>query len=117
MDPETITLGKYSLPVVLTILLGLIFKNISIKDSLKPFIATGCGVVLGVVAMFYNQPIDITFPMVVDYILVGAVAGTSATGIYEMIKPQGSKKYAAIDQNGKKIPGAKVIVARPKIVS
>ena len=117
MDPETITLGKYSLPVVLTVLLGLIFKNISISDSLKPFIAAGCGIVLGIAALFYNQPESITFPVVVDFVLAGAIAGTSATGIYEMIKPQGAKKYSAVDSDGRKIPGARVVVARPKVIS
>ena len=116
MDPETITLGKYSLPVVLTVILGLIFKNTPISDSLKPYIAACCGVVLGVLAMFYNEPISITFPLLVDYVLAGAIAGTSATGIYEMIKPSGAKKYAAVDAEGKKIPGAKVMIARPKII-
>jgi len=116
MDPETITLGKYSLPVVLTVILGLFFKNISIKDSFKPFIAVGCGIILGVMALFYSEPDSMSFPLVVDFLLAGAIAGTSATGIYEMIKPQGPKKYAAVDANGKSIPGAKVLVARPKII-
>jgi len=116
MDPETITLGKYSLPVVLTVLLGLIFKNVSISDSLKPFIAAGFGIVLGVAALFYNEPEVITFPLVVDFVLAGVIAGTSATGIYEMIKPSGAKKYAAVDSDGKKIPGARVMIARPKIM-
>ena len=116
MDPEAITLGKYSLPVVLTILLGLVFKNTTVKDSFKPFIAAGCGIVLGIIAMFYNESITISFPLVVDYLLAGAIAGTSATGIYELIKPSGAKKYAVVDVNGKKIPGAKVVVARPKII-
>ena len=117
MDPETITLGKYSLPVILMILLALVFKNISIKDSLKPLIAVGCGIVLGIIAMFYNEPDVITFPMVVEFILAGVVAETSATGAYELIKPQGVKKYAAVDSNGKRIPGAKVMIARPKILT
>ena len=116
MDPETITLGQYSLPVVLTVLLGLFFKNISIKDSLKPFIAVGCGIVLGMIALFYGQPDLISFPLIVDYVLAGAIAGTSATGIYEMIKPQGAKKYGVVDAQGNKISGAKVIVARPKVI-
>ena len=116
MDPETITLGKYSLPVVLMILLALVFKNTSIKDSLKPFIAIGCGIILGIIALFYSEPDVITFPMVVEFILAGVVAGTSATGAYETIKPQGAKKYLAVDANGKSIPGAKVLVARPKII-
>jgi len=116
MDPETINLGKYSLPVILMLLLALIFKNTSIKDSIKPFIAIGCGIVLGIIALFYSEPDVITFPIVVEFILAGAVAGLSATGAYETIKPSGAKKYGVVDVNGKKIPGAKVVVARPKII-
>jgi len=115
MDPNTITLGKYSLPVILSLILNLVFKKTTIADDLKPYIAVGCGMILGVAALFYNN-IPVSFPLVMDYVLAGAVAGTSATGIYEMIKPQGPKKYGVVDKDGKRIPGAKVVVARPKLI-
>ena len=68
MDPETIMLGKYSLPVILSLILGLIFKKTAISDDLKPYISTACGVALGVAAIFYNQVSPVTFPVVVVHV-------------------------------------------------
>lgn len=110
MDPNQIMLGKYSLPFILSMVLGLLYKKTKITDDLKPYIAAACGVALGVAAMFYNESTaSINFAMVADYVLAGGLGGAAATGIYEMNKegPAG-RSYIAVDANGKKIPGAKV---------
>ena len=118
MDAETIMLGKYSLPFILSIILGLVFKKTKLSDDWKPYIATICGCALGVGAMFYNELGPITFNLVADYILAGGIAGAAATGIYEMNKagPVG-KQYVAIDENRKRIPGARVAkISRYKVL-
>ena len=87
MDPNQIMLGKYSLPFILSIILGLVYKKTSIADDWKPFIAAGFGVALGVAAMFYNEAFaSINFAMVADYVLAGGIGGAASTGIYEMTK-------------------------------
>ena len=116
---STIMLGKYSLPFVLSIILGLIFKNSAIPDQYKPYISAAVGIALGVAAMFYNVEYGmIAFPIVADYVLQGLIAGAAATGIYEMNKvgPTGTK-YQAIDENGKSIPNARVVkYSKAKVV-
>jgi len=111
MDANSIMLGKYSLPFILSIVLGLIFKRMTVPDDLKPYIAmlVGCG--LGVAALFYNELYSsINFPMVADYVLAGGMAGAAATGIYEMSKAApGGSYYVPVDANNKKIPGARVV--------
>ena len=110
MDPNQIMIGKYSLPFVLSMILALVYKRTKIADDLKPFIAAGLGLLLGVGAMFYNEAISsINFAMVADYVLAGGIGGAAATGIYEMNKegPAG-RSYIALDANGKRIPGARV---------
>ena len=110
MDANQIMLGKYSLPFILSIILGLIYKKTSIANDWKPFISAGCGVVLGIGAMFYNEVYtSINFPLVADYALGGAVAGWAAVGIYETTKESGAgRTYVALDANNKRIPGARV---------
>lgn len=110
MDHQTIMLGKYSLPFVLSIILGLLYKKTSISDDWKPFIAAGIGVALGVVAMFYNENFgSINFQMVADYVFAGGIGGAASTGIYEMTKESGAgRAYIAVDANNKRIPGARV---------
>jgi hypothetical protein len=109
MDPDTIMLGKYSLPVILSLILGLIYKRTKVADDMKPYISIGCGILLGVASMFYMEVSPITFPVVSDFVLAGAMAGFAATGIYETTKPSAKSRYLPVDQNGKKIPDARVM--------
>lgn len=116
MNPESIMLGKYSLPVLLSLILGLIYKRTTIPDDLKPYISVGAGIALGVAAIFYNEVSPITFAAVTDYVLAGGVAGAAATGIYEMSKPAVKNRYIPIDENGKRIEGARVAKTNAKIL-
>ena len=119
MDPNQIMLGKYSLPFILSMVLGLIFKKTSIADDWKPFIAAGAGVAFGVAAMFYQELFAaINFQTVADYSLAGLMAGFSAVGIYETTKESGAgRTYVALDANNKRIAGAKVAkVSKLKIM-
>ena len=112
MDANSIMLGKYSLPFILSIILGLIFKRADmIPNDLKPYIAMAVGCSLGVVAMFYREVYSsIAFPMICDYLLEGGMAGAAATGIYEMSKAvPSSTVYYAVDSGGHRIADAKVM--------
>lgn len=111
MDPNQIMLGKYSLPFILSMVLGLIYKRTNVPDDLKPYVAALCGGILGILAMLYNHEyIDINFTLIADYVMAGSIGvGFGATGIHEATKasPLGTR-YVAIDSNNKKIPGARV---------
>lgn len=98
MNPETISLGQYSLPFILSILLSLIFKRSKISDDFKPFIAVGCGILLGIAGMYYNIPGHHGFRVWADYMMAGGTAGAAATGIYEMSKsvPRGKDEQGKI---------------------
>jgi Phage holin family Hol44, in holin superfamily V len=118
MNPETISLGQYSLPFILSIILGLIFKRSNISNDLKPYIAVLCGIGLGIAGMFYNIPGAHSFQMWADYMMAGGIAGAAATGIYEMSKGAlGKSVYVPVDSENKKIPGARVVkIKSPKIL-
>jgi hypothetical protein len=86
---QEISFGQYALPVVLMIGLAFFYKLFDKSDGtsyipnrLKPLIAIGLGIVLGIVAMFYNgiQPI---FKNIVDFVLYGFMAGAGAVGLWE----------------------------------
>lgn len=78
-----ISIGYYSLPVILTVILGVIYKAVStIPDQWKPLISIGVGLLLGIGAMLYTE-LPVTPKLVIDYLLVGLMAGAAATGLYE----------------------------------
>ena len=118
MDPNTVSLGKYSLPFILSIVLGLVFKRTNIPNDLKPYIACAIGMGLGVAAMFYNEIGAHNFQMWADYLLAGGLAGAAATGIYEMSKGMpGASVYVPVDENNKRIPNAKVVkIKKPEVL-
>ena len=87
-----INLGQYTLPVILAVILGIIFKFApNIKDSYKSLIAVFVGMAFGVVLIFY-QGEAITFQYIVDRILDGLMVGAAAVGLYEVqrsvVKPR-----------------------------
>ena len=78
-----IGIGQYSLPVILTIVLGCIYKAVpTIPDRWKSLITIAVGILLGIGAMFYSE-LAITPRVVIDYLLVGLMVGAAAIGLYE----------------------------------
>jgi len=78
-----VTIGTYSVPVLLTVLLGIVYKVVpAIPDKWKSLVAIGAGILIGVMAMFYNEP-AITAKVIIDYILLGLMAGAASIGLYE----------------------------------
>jgi hypothetical protein len=90
---DEISLGAYSLPLILSVFLGIVYKYWStLADRYKSLIALGFGALLGILAMFYNAEAPYTIKMIVDYFLAGFMAGASAVGLYEagraIVKPR-----------------------------
>jgi len=78
-----IGIGQYSLPVILTVILGVIYKAFpSIPDRWKSLITIGVGLILGVGAMFYTEQ-PISPKLIINYLLVGLMVGAAAIGLYE----------------------------------
>ena len=83
---QEINFGQYAVPVVLTVILGLIYKvATTIPDRAKPIIAILAGVGLGVLGMFYNA-VDPVLKNIVDYVLYGFMTGCSAVGLWEITR-------------------------------
>ena len=83
---EAIELGKYGVPVILSIVLSLIYNTVpSIPNKAKPWIAIIAGIGLGITALLY-QGLELTFVNCVDFTLAGLMYGASATGLYELQK-------------------------------
>lgn len=82
---DEVTLGQYSLPLLLTVILGISFKLIGegLADRWKSIIALGLGLGLGLLAMVYNQEPPFAMKIVIDYALFGFMAGAAAVGLYE----------------------------------
>lgn len=76
-------IGQFSLPVILAVVLGVIYKAWpTISNRWKPLITIGVGLLLGIGAMFYTGE-PVTPKLVVNYLLVGLMAGAAAIGLYE----------------------------------
>jgi uncharacterized membrane protein YadS len=81
-----ISIGTYSLPVILTVVLGIVYKLFPvIGDSYKALVAVFIGALLGVVAMLYGAEL-VTAKIVIEYIIAGFMAGAAAVGLYEAQK-------------------------------
>jgi len=88
------SIGQYSVPFLLTIILTLVYKFVPIiPDKFKALIAGASGVGLAILAMFYSAPVEITFQLWVNTIIGGFLIGMSAVGLYEatrtVVKPRG----------------------------
>lgn len=79
---EEVTLGGYALPIVLSILMGVVFKVVPIVDKWKALITIAAGTGLGILALFYAGK-DPTIVNYVDYALFGFMSGAGAVGLYE----------------------------------
>jgi len=80
---DEVAFGKYALPVILYVVLGLIYKILpSIPNRAKILIAVILGVTISLIAIQYSGK-PWTTVNVVDHILYGLFAGTAAGGLYE----------------------------------
>ena len=82
---EDIIFGQFALPVILTVILGVVFKMIGthVGDRFKPLIAIGCGIALGCLAVAYRG-LPWNLVTIVDHVTYGFMVGASAVGLYEL---------------------------------
>ena len=86
-----VSIGTYSVPVLLTVLLGIVYRVIpTIPDKWKALVAICAGIAIGIMAMFYNEA-AITGKVVIDYILLGLMAGAASVGLYEGVYKTATK--------------------------
>jgi len=75
--------GQYAVPVILTVILGIIYKFIPFRDKYKALIAVIIGIGLGILAIPYKgMPWNVV--SVVDHVIYGLMVGSSAVGLYEL---------------------------------
>jgi len=77
--------GEYSIPVILTVILAIIYKcaGTSIADKWKALIAVIIGIGLGLLSISYTGKVwDVV--TVVNGAVYGLMVGASATGLYEL---------------------------------
>jgi len=75
--------GQYAVPVILTVILGIIYKFIPFGDKYKALIAVIIGIGLGVLAIPYKG-MPWTVVSLVDHVIYGLMVGASAVGLYEL---------------------------------
>jgi len=82
---EEIKFGQYALPVILTVVLGIVYKVVPfpIPDRFKALVAVALGIGLSLLWVPYSG-LPWTIVHVVDYVLHGLMVGASAVGLYEL---------------------------------
>lgn len=80
---EEVTFGQYAVPVVLTVILGMVYKFVKVPDRFKSLIAVAVGIGLGLLAIPYNS-LPWTVVHIVDHAIYGLMVGASAVGLYEL---------------------------------
>ncbi len=79
-----VSFGGYAMPVVLSIILGLVFKFTGvIPDKWKALVSVVCGVGLGNLGLAY-QGLPWSVVNIVDFSLYGLMTGAAAVGLYEL---------------------------------
>ena len=85
METE-IVFGNYSIPIILTVILAIVYKYLPAfkdHDKYKASIAVGAGIILGILAIAYKG-IPWTTVNIVDHTLYGLMTGAAAVGLYEL---------------------------------
>jgi len=80
---EEVTFGGYAIPVILTVILGTIYKFVTLGDQYKALFAVCIGIALGLLVIPYKG-VDWSVVNVVDNLLYGLMNGAAAVGIYEL---------------------------------
>jgi membrane associated rhomboid family serine protease len=79
-----ISIGIYSLPLILTALLGLIYKIFpNIPDNYKTLIPIVTGILFGIGYMLVYETTSPTMQMVIEYIIGGFMGGAASIGLYK----------------------------------
>ncbi|GAF69010.1 unnamed protein product [marine sediment metagenome] len=80
---EEITFGKYSLPLIIWILMSIVYRVWDkFPSRAKVPTAVALGVILGVLFVGYSG-MEYTIKNVVDHVLFGLMAGFTSAGLYE----------------------------------
>ena len=80
---DEIKLGAYAIPVILTVVLGLVYRLVSFRDKYKALLAVIVGIGLGLLSIPYKG-IPWNIVTVVDACIYGLMVGASAVGLYEL---------------------------------
>lgn len=82
---EELQIGSVGVSVVLSILLRMIYGTWNVSTKVKPWIATGIGILIAIVVMFSTLEV---YPLkvIVSFIVQGLMTGATATGFYEMTR-------------------------------
>ena len=97
-----LSIGAYSLPVLLTIALALIYMKVDVPSDWKPLVSIAVGVGLAILAAIYADIIW-TAKIVIEYVLAGVFAGAAASGIYDVVHKNPQKVPLKITLKKKKI--------------
>ena len=102
---ETVVFGQFGMSVVISVILGVIFKrwenpdgSSSLKAWKKTWIACAVGMIFGLIGMVY-MGIVFSAKNVILYLITGFMTGTTSIGMFEIMKntpglpvgPQGGK--------------------------
>jgi hypothetical protein len=80
---EEITFGKYSLPLIIWIILSIVYRVWeSFPNRAKVPVAVAIGLIFGLLFIGYSGS-EYNMKNVVDHILFGLMAGLTSAGLYE----------------------------------
>jgi len=89
VDPGNLTIGAFSVSIVLSIILRMIYNSVDVPNGRKPWIAVLIGTLLGIGSLLYVGE-AITFKTAIDYMMGGFMTGATSVGFYEMTQRKDS---------------------------
>lgn len=83
---ETMKIGQYAVPWVLSIVLAFIYSQMSLTDKVKNRIAVLCGIVFGLIVIWVNPTTEKWIAQnIIEHVLYGFNAGLTAVGFWKTL--------------------------------
>ncbi len=86
---ETMKIGQYAIPWILSIVLAFIYSQLSLTDKVKNLTAVLCGIAFGLIAIWVSPKTETwTALNIFEHTLYGFNAGLTAVGFWKTVNIQ-----------------------------
>jgi uncharacterized membrane-anchored protein len=92
MKLDEILIGTYGLSVILTVIMGIVYKffekadgTSSLPDKWKTLAVTVVGVALSIVGLLYKEGCIPSAKMAIDYAVTGFMSGATSIGLWKVL--------------------------------
>lgn len=84
---DTLRIGQYTIPWILSIVLAFVYSQLTLTDKIKNLVAVLCGIAFGIIVIWVAP--EVWSPLnIIEHILYGFNAGLTAVGFWKTVNIQ-----------------------------